>query len=570
MDRRFLLAIVLTIGVIVVSNYLFPPAKVAPRTTADSTTIAEESTLSRAAIAAPTGSPTAVASVPAARAPNVGMATSASTAAPIALTAPAESTVVRTARATIYFTSLGAAPLAVTLDDYKALGTTSAAHASLGAPGSPLLRYAIVSASDTTRFDQTVFALTRGAVAGRTLLDYRGTQRGIALAVHYELDTANAGAYLVRSRVSVEGAPANAFLRVELPRTLASQETKPDEDAAQLAYAFKPQRKSASSIAFTKLDPGEHRLEPGPMTWIAAKNKYFVVALLADSVRTAFEELHVTGQIRTGKLAMSGEAQAIASLAKGPVEFELYAGPQAWERLRALGRDFDNVNPYGGWMQGAVQPFATIVMRVLLWMKRSSGLSYGWILIVFAIAVRVLLWPMNNIAMRSSIKMQRVQPELAAVQEKYKGEPAKLQEEMMKVYKAHDMSPFSAFSGCLPMLIPMPILFALFFVFQNTIEFRGVNFLWLPDISLADPLYVFPILMAASMYLLSWLGMRNSPPNPQAKMMSWLLPGMMLVMFLNFASGLTLYYFVQNVAAIPQQFMIANERSKAKALTAPA
>ena len=301
------------------------------------------------------------------------------------------------------------------------------------------------------------------------------------------------------------------------------------------------------------------------MTWVAAKYKYFVVALLADSLRTPFEELHVTGQVRTGKLAMAGEAQAIASLARGPVEFELYAGPQAWERLRALGRDFDNVNPYGGWMQGAVQPFATIVMRVLLWMKRSTGFSYGYILIVFAVAVRVLLWPMNNIAMRSSIKMQRVQPELAAVQEKYKGEPAKLQEEMMKVYKAHDMSPFSAFSGCLPMLIPMPILFALFFVFQNTIEFRGVSFLWLPDISLADPFFVFPVLMAASMYVLSWLGMRNAPPNPQAKMMSWLLPGMMLVMFLNFASGLTLYYFVQNLAAIPQQFLIANERIKAKA-----
>ena len=558
MDRRFLLAIVLTIGVIVASNYLFPPPSPVAKTVADSSA----TTQGAQPPAAPAATSPAAASVPAVRAPAVVAAARGATAAP---GAQAESTTVRTARATMRFTSIGAAPLSVALDDFKALGGNHTAPAVIGTPAAPLLRYAVLAAGDTIRFDQTPFTVTRSGEGGRTAIEYRGTERGVTLTARYEVDTTSAGAYLMHARLDVEGAPATAFLRIELPRGFASQETKPDEDAALLAYAFKPQKKSASSIAFSKLDPGERRLEPGPMTWVAAKNKYFVVALLADSLRTPFEELHVTGQVRTGKLAMAGEAQAIASLARGPVEFELYAGPQAWERLRALGRDFDNVNPYGGWMQGAVQPFATIVMRVLLWMKRSTGFSYGYILIVFAVAVRVLLWPMNNIAMRSSIKMQRVQPELAAVQEKYKGEPAKLQEEMMKVYKAHDMSPFSAFSGCLPMLIPMPILFALFFVFQNTIEFRGVSFLWLPDISLADPFFVFPVLMAASMYVLSWLGMRNAPPNPQAKMMSWLLPGMMLVMFLNFASGLTLYYFVQNLAALPQQFLIANERTKAKA-----
>ncbi len=124
------------------------------------------------------------------------------------------------------------------------------------------------------------------------------------------------------------------------------------------------------------------------------------------------------------------------------------------------------------------------------------------------------------------------------------------------------MSPFSPMLGCLPMLLPMPVLFALYFVFRSTIEFRGVTFLWLPDLALHDPTYITPIFMGASMFVLSWIGMRGVPPNPQSKMMAYMMPAMFTVMFLNFPSGLNLYYAVQNVAALPQQWIIANERAK--------
>ena len=165
-------------------------------------------------------------------------------------------------------------------------------------------------------------------------------------------------------------------------------------------------------------------------------------------------------------------------------------------------------------------------------------------------------------SMRTSIKMQRVQPELQAVQERYKGDPVRSQQEMMKVYAAHDMSPFSTLSGCLPMLIPLPIFFALFFVFQNTIEFRGVPFLWLHDISLKDPFYVLPILVAGTQFLMSWIGMRNAPPNPQAQMLTYAMPAMFLFFFINVASGLNLYYLTQNLIMLPQQWLLAQERQK--------
>jgi YidC/Oxa1 family membrane protein insertase len=189
-------------------------------------------------------------------------------------------------------------------------------------------------------------------------------------------------------------------------------------------------------------------------------------------------------------------------------------------------------------------------------------LSYGWVLVIFGIGVRLILWPLNQRAMRSSLKMQAIQPEMAAIQKKYRDNPQKQQEEMVRIYREHGMSPFSMFSGCLPMLIPMPVLFALFIVFQNTIEFRGVSFLWLSDISLKDPLYLLPLIMGASMYVLSWIGMRNAPPNPQAKMMSYMFPVIMTMALLKLAAGLNLYYAVQNIAALPQQWLIARERAR--------
>jgi YidC/Oxa1 family membrane protein insertase len=182
--------------------------------------------------------------------------------------------------------------------------------------------------------------------------------------------------------------------------------------------------------------------------------------------------------------------------------------------------------------------------------------------VIFGILVRVLLWPLNQKAMRASLKMQQLQPKLAEVQKKYANNPEKQRTELMRIYKQEGASPFTALSGCLPMLLPMPFLVALFFIFQNTIEFRGVPFLWLQDISIKDPYYILPLFMGISMYFVSWIGLRNAPPNPQAKMMSYIFPVMMTFFLLNFAAGLNLYYAVQTVATIPQQWLIARERAR--------
>jgi YidC/Oxa1 family membrane protein insertase len=197
-------------------------------------------------------------------------------------------------------------------------------------------------------------------------------------------------------------------------------------------------------------------------------------------------------------------------------------------------------------------------------MKHTTNLSYGWVLVLFGVLIRLALWPLNQKAMRANMQLQAVQPLMKEIQERYKNDPQKVQQEMFKLYKEHGVNPLG---GCWPMLLPMPVLFALFFVFQNTIELRGASFLWLPDLSRPDPLYIIPVIMGLSMYGLSKVGQIGMEPNPQMKMMLYVMPVMMTFLFLNFASGLNLYYAVSNIASIPQQWMLARERQRRTART---
>ncbi len=229
-----------------------------------------------------------------------------------------------------------------------------------------------------------------------------------------------------------------------------------------------------------------------------------------------------------------------------------------YDRLGRLGRGFDDVNPYG-WpgFRTIIRPVAVGVRWLLVWMHEHLHLAYGLVLVCFGIMVRILLWPLNQKAMRANMQLQAVQPLMKDIQERHKADPQKMQQEMFKLYKEYKVNPLG---GCWPMLLPMPVLFALFFVFQNTIELRGASFLWLPDLSRPDPLYIIPVIMGASMWGLSKVGMIGMEPNPQMKMMLYIMPVMMTFLFLNFASGLNLYYAVSNIASIPQQWMLARER----------
>jgi YidC/Oxa1 family membrane protein insertase len=547
MNLRFFIALALTAIVIVITPRLFPNSRRNP---------VQASTDSTAHSAAPVSADT----------------TSAAAAAPVTqnsvvlpsihMTVATDTTTVHTHLSSYTFSAQGGIPIAVSLDSYPSRrpGIKGRKVELIGSKRA-LTEYSIAIGHDTIALDTVTFHLVQEASTGAAPVEFTGDASGHAVRISYEFASDITDSYLIRVRIHVAGTLAGSTLFIRLPQTLQSNEPDTLDDINHLAVSFRPSRGDVSSVAFSKLDSLEVRAEAGPINWVATRNKYFLVAFRAT--KTPFSLLRLQGASRSGKVAPYAYGSISLPLdTSGLAAFDIYSGPQNFERLQQLGGDLDQVNPYAGWLHAVVQPFATIVMKALLWMKRTTQLNYGWVLVLFGVIIRLVLWPLNQGAMRTSMKMQRLQPELQALQKKYSDDPKRQQEAIMKVYKEHGMSPLSPLMGCLPMLLPMPVLFALYYVFQNTIEFRGVSFLWLPDISLRDPFYITPLLMGVSMFVMSWIGMRNSPPNPQAKMMSYMMPVMLTVLFLNFAAGLNLYYAVQNIAALPQQWLLARERGK--------
>jgi YidC/Oxa1 family membrane protein insertase len=426
-------------------------------------------------------------------------------------------------------------------------------------PRSELLGLTVVRGRDTVDFRDAVFTPSADslAVKGDTSLRLSAERNGVRLDLTYRF-SAEDYQVLVSGRASGIG-PNGGALLVGMGPTMANTEANIQENHRELALVT--MRDETERTNFSSLEPGERRALSGPFAWTALKSKYFVTGLIAaDS--TGGRIAGATIQATPGSEDPTA-AQIRVSLPlppSGGFDYTLYAGPMEYDRLARLGHDFDDVNPYG-WpgFRTIIRVFAVPVRWLLVWMHENLHLAYGLVLVAFGILVRVVLWPLNQKAMRANMKLQEVQPLMKEIQDRYKNDPQHMQQEMFKLYREHKVNPLG---GCWPMLLPMPVLFALFFVFQNAIELRGTSFLWLPDLSRPDPLYIIPVVMGASMYFLTKVGQMGMEPNPQMKMMLYMMPLMMTGMFLFFPSGLNLYYTVSNIASIPQQWLLGRERMK--------
>ena len=369
-------------------------------------------------------------------------------------------------------------------------------------------------------------------------------------------------------QIQVEGrytgvGDAGATLLVDLGNGFRNTESNADENYRE--YGVVTKLNDTELTRFSSLEPASSRTLTGPFEWVALKSKYFVAGLFAYDSTGAGIVGNIGGVVAqvTDIVKNPTSARVTASITvptSGIARWRIYLGPMEYDRLTAMGRDFDDVNPYG-WpgFRTVIRPFAVAIRTLFVWLHSTLGMGYGMVIVTFGILVRILLWPLNQKAMRSMTAMQAIQPELTALQARHKDDPQRLQQEMLKLYKTNNVNPFG---GCWPMLLPYPLLLAVFFVLANTIELRGEQFLWMPDLSRADPLYIIPIVMAISMFGLSKISTMGMPPNPQSRMMIYMMPVVMLVFLLNFASGLNLYYAVQNLASLPQQWLIMQQRQK--------
>jgi YidC/Oxa1 family membrane protein insertase len=549
---RFLLAVILMIAVMVITNLLLPPER--PQI--------EEPAADTVAVPVPSPAPPAL---PDAR---------PDTPAPVEPAAPAlqaptptaqrgDTVIVRSDRFEYRVSTLGAAIVGARLLEYQVLQPERAGEpVELAADGMEgLFSYRLRIGTTEIPLDDVLFTTTAAdtfaiaAGAPRTLELSHGTNGGIGLAVAYSFDPDR---YTVAVRMAVTGAGDQVpTLVIGLPRRLAMNEARPQEDERALAYVVNAEREGISSVRLASVKA--QRVENGPLHWAAVKNKYFVGAVVTHP-----ESQSRFGGLIADPLPEDHAADLSVTLlpdASGTFAFRLFMGPQEPQRLGEVGSNFEDVNPFG-WraFRPVLRPLGHAIQWALYGMHGVLGFGYGWVLILFGILIRLAMWPLNAKAMRSQMKNMEIQPKLKEIQAKYKNEPEKLQKEMLRLYKEEGFNPMG---GCLPMLFPLPILITLFFVFQSTIAFRGVGFLWLPDLSRADPFYILPVLLGVSMFLMQWLSTRSlTEQNPQMKFMMYAMPVFMTVIFLNFASGLNLYYASMNFASIPQQFQIMRERRK--------
>lgn len=560
MDRRVVVAVLLMMAVLVVPSLLFKRPPSPPRRT-----LGPADSLADTGRAV--GRPDTLRGAPAAQ-PSVPPAVRLSDSTP----GLREDTILVSSPLYRYgFSTRGGRLIEATLLKYPSMRPEERGQpAQLLQPGSELLGLGLLVGRDTLWLRDWHFTPSAPSleVTEPTPLTLTAERGAVTVSLSYTFRPDN---YLVDVAGKVDGVgPNGAALLVGIGPGLRNTESDSVEHHRELAVVVKNGKADLTRFTGLSRKVGDQWVPQllafnGPFEWVAVKSKYFVTALLAlDSTGTE-RNGGISGASAIGAEAAKAPAKATVTAglpipAAGAFRFQAYAGPMEYPRLRAIGHDFDDVNPYG-WpgLRTIIRPVALGARSLLVWLHDGLGLAYGVGLILFGIAIRIVLWPLNQKAMRSTMAMQAVQPLIKALQEKHKGEPQKLQAEMFKLYKEHNVNPLG---GCWPMLLPIPILFAFFFVFQNTIELRGASFLWLPDLSRADPTYVIPILMGLSMFALSWMGQRGMPPNPQTKMMLYLMPGMMTFLFLRFASGLNLYYTVMNLASLPQQWLLSRERQR--------
>jgi YidC/Oxa1 family membrane protein insertase len=300
-------------------------------------------------------------------------------------------------------------------------------------------------------------------------------------------------------------------------------------------------------LTFKALDEAPYK-EVVSGGWIAMLQHYFISAWVANPK----EENNYFGQKRDNGeyvVGFSGPIETIAPGSTAHLTSQFYAGPKDQARLEAIAPNLNLTVDYGFLWWLAVPLF-----QLLKWLHGVVG-NWGVAIILLTLIVKLVLYPLSAASYRSMANMRRVAPQMKRLQERYADDRQKLSQEMMNFYKKEKINPLG---GCLPMLLQMPVFISLYWVLFESVELRQAPFfLWIRDLAVMDPFFVLPILMGGSMFLTQ--AMSPTVPDPvQARVMKF-MPVMFTVMFLFFPAGLVLYWLVNNLLSIAQQWFITRQ-----------
>ena len=283
----------------------------------------------------------------------------------------------------------------------------------------------------------------------------------------------------------------------------------------------------------------------GDPAWIAMVQHYFASAWIPGD---KFARDIYAGKIDNG-LYRIGMQTPLGVVAPGSVVVEkarLFVGPQEEKVLETIAPGFELLKDYG---------YLTIIAKPIFWLlEKIHGFvgNWGWSIILLTILIKLVFFPLSAASYKSMARMKEVQPRLMAMKEQYKGDPQKLNQAMMEMYRKEKINPLG---GCLPVLIQIPVFISLYWVLLSSVEMRGAPWiLWIHDLSVPDPYYILPVIMAVSMFVQTKLN--PTPPDPiQAKVMMY-MPIVFSIMFFFFPAGLVLYWVVNNLLSIAQQWQI--------------
>jgi len=390
--------------------------------------------------------------------------------------------------------------------------------------------------------------------SGRPFAVFASERNGVKLEKTFIL---NSGSYVVEVGHRVTQASNNPnplVLYTEIVRD-ASQEQKigPFNGAFSASTFTGPaaytDKEKFNKLEFTAIDKNKitipTQVAAGEPAWIAMVQHYFASAWIpGDKVARDI----YAGRI-DNNLYRIGMQTPLGVVAPGSTVVEkarLFVGPQEEKVLETIAPGFELLKDYG---------YLTIIAKPIFWLlEKIHGYvgNWGWSIILLTILIKLVFFPLSAASYKSMARMKEVQPRLVAMKEQYKGEPQKLNQAMMEMYRKEKINPLG---GCLPVVIQIPVFISLYWVLLSSVEMRGAPWiLWIHDLSVPDPYYILPVIMAVSMFVQTKLN--PTPPDPiQAKVMMY-MPIVFSVMFFFFPAGLVLYWVVNNLLSIAQQWQI--------------
>ncbi|NJD22132.1 MAG: membrane protein insertase YidC [Melioribacter sp.] len=309
----------------------------------------------------------------------------------------------------------------------------------------------------------------------------------------------------------------------------------------------------------------------GKVDWVAIRNKYFAMILAPANPSSEggafFEGTHILNQYGAKEIYSASLKMPFKNQKLQKDSFTLYLGPIDYGILKSYGKSFQTVFDFGSFfgLKFVIRPISEFILLPLFKFLHGFISNFGIVIIIFSIIIKFALHPLTRQSMKSMKKMQMLQPKINELKEKFKDNPQKVQQETMKLYSTYGINPMG---GCLPMLLQMPILIALWSLFNVTIDIRQQPFmLWITNLSSPDIIYKLPFKiplfnvdvisgLALMMGITMFIQQKMSVKDPSQKALVYIMPVMMTIMFMSFPSGLNLYYFMFNALSIGQQYYI--------------